>query len=72
MTLATAWTAASPFGPSLAPESAEHPDELRKNVAAAVAAIVNTKNETGSTDGRDLPAHSAAGGSHRRKIRPAT
>jgi len=47
MTLATAWTAASPFGPSLAPKSAEHPDELRKNVAAAVAAIVSTKNETG-------------------------
>jgi AcrR family transcriptional regulator len=43
MTLATAWSAVSPFGPSLAPESAEHPDTLRANIARAVGLIVNAK-----------------------------
>jgi len=36
MTLATAWTAANPFGPSLNPEAATRPAELRDHIEAAV------------------------------------
>jgi hypothetical protein len=43
MTLATAWSAVSPFGPSLAPESAERPDTLRANIARAVDLIATAK-----------------------------
>jgi AcrR family transcriptional regulator len=39
MTLATAWTAANPFGSSLDPESAKAPDALRENIAEAVRLI---------------------------------
>ena len=47
MTLATAWAATNPFGPSVDPESARHPAELRESVAAAVALIVNAGPEVG-------------------------
>jgi len=36
MALATAWSAASPFGPTLDPDSPRHPAALRRNTAAAV------------------------------------
>ena len=41
MTLAAAWTATNPFGPSVDPESALHPAELRESIAAAVELISN-------------------------------
>jgi AcrR family transcriptional regulator len=39
MTLATAWSAVSPFGASLNPEAADHPEELRDSIAAIVDMI---------------------------------
>jgi AcrR family transcriptional regulator len=36
MTLATAWTATNPFGPSLHPEAVDDPDALREAIAKAV------------------------------------
>ena len=36
LALATAWTTANPFGPSLDPEALKHPDKLRSNIAEAV------------------------------------
>jgi AcrR family transcriptional regulator len=39
MTLATAWTAANPFGPSLDPDAAKEADVLRANIAKAVTRI---------------------------------
>jgi AcrR family transcriptional regulator len=39
MSLATAYSAASPFGPALDPDALSRPDELRKNIANAVRAI---------------------------------
>ena len=39
MTLATAWTAANPFGPSLNPDAATDPDALRKDIADVVGLI---------------------------------
>jgi AcrR family transcriptional regulator len=41
MVLATAWSAVSPFGPSLDSEAADRPAELRANIAAAVRLIAN-------------------------------
>jgi AcrR family transcriptional regulator len=43
MTLATAWTATNPFGPSVDPESARNPAELRECVAAAVELISDAR-----------------------------
>jgi len=43
MTLATAWTAASPFGPALDPNAAKRPAVLRANIADAVRLISNAK-----------------------------
>jgi AcrR family transcriptional regulator len=39
MTLATAWTAANPFGPSLDPDAAKDPEALRENIAEVVRLI---------------------------------
>jgi AcrR family transcriptional regulator len=39
MTLATAWTAANPFGPSLDPDAAKDPGALRENIAEVVRLI---------------------------------
>jgi hypothetical protein len=39
MALATAWTAASPFGPTLDPEAAKSPASLRKSIVGAVGLI---------------------------------
>lgn len=39
MTLATAWTATNPFGPSLHPEAANNPNELKDAIARAVRLI---------------------------------
>ena len=39
LALATAWSAASPFGPRLSPGLAAAPDTLRIQIADAVAAI---------------------------------
>ena len=36
LTLATAWTAANPFGPTLDPEARKRPATLRRSVAEAV------------------------------------
>jgi AcrR family transcriptional regulator len=41
MTLATAWSAVSPFG-SLDPDAADHPEELRDSIAAIVDMIART------------------------------
>jgi AcrR family transcriptional regulator len=43
MTLATAWSAAGPFGPTLDPGAAQRPAELRDNIAAVVALMVNAR-----------------------------
>lgn len=42
MALATAWTAANPFGPSLDPEAAKRPTALRESIADAVRLISNS------------------------------
>jgi AcrR family transcriptional regulator len=43
MTLATTWTAANPFGPSLDPDAAKDPAALRDRIAAAVRLISNAE-----------------------------
>lgn len=43
MSLATAWSALSPFGPVLDQKSLEDPARLRQNIAAAVARLATTK-----------------------------
>lgn len=40
MTLATAWSAASPFGPALTPHLADDPAALRASISRAVALMV--------------------------------
>jgi AcrR family transcriptional regulator len=40
MTLATAWTATNPFGPSLVPEAAQHLDALRASLTRAVTVMI--------------------------------
>jgi len=45
LALATAWTAASPFGPSLDPDAAKRPAALRENIADAVRLISNGKTD---------------------------
>jgi AcrR family transcriptional regulator len=39
MTLATAWTAANPYGPSLDPEAVKDPDALRDNIVETIKLI---------------------------------
>jgi AcrR family transcriptional regulator len=41
MSLATAWSVASPYGPSVDPKAAERPAELRKCVVEAVRLLAN-------------------------------
>jgi AcrR family transcriptional regulator len=41
MSLATAWSVASPFGPSVNPKATEHPVALRKNLSEAVRLIAS-------------------------------
>jgi AcrR family transcriptional regulator len=43
MVLATAWSALSSFGPSLDPEAANRPAELRKNIGEAVRLITSAR-----------------------------
>ncbi len=43
MALATAWTAANPFGPSLNPEAVKKPAALRRNIAEAVRLLAESK-----------------------------
>jgi AcrR family transcriptional regulator len=43
MTLATAWTAANPFGPSLDPSAPKQPAALRRNVAEAVRLLAEAR-----------------------------
>ena len=43
MSLATAWSAASPIGPSLAPKAAEHPAAPRKSIMEAVRLLANAE-----------------------------
>lgn len=39
MSLATAWTAANPFGPSLDPTAHKHPSALRRKIALAIGLL---------------------------------
>jgi AcrR family transcriptional regulator len=41
MTLATAWSAAGPFGPSLDPKAAERPEALRESIMEAVRLLAS-------------------------------
>jgi len=43
LALATTWSAASPFGPSLDPESTKRPAALRRNIAKAVRLLSGSK-----------------------------
>ena len=43
MTLATAWTAANPFGPSLDPSAHKQPAALRRNIAEAVRLLAEAR-----------------------------
>jgi len=47
LALATAWTSANPFGPSLDPDAANDPDTLRKNVADVVKLLSQAKARRG-------------------------
>jgi AcrR family transcriptional regulator len=46
LNLATAWSAASPFGPSLDPKATERPAELRKSLIEAVRLLANAGKGT--------------------------
>ena len=52
--LATAWSAAGPFGPSLDPKAAERPAALRKNITEAVRLLANA-GKAARTQGRSKP-----------------
>jgi AcrR family transcriptional regulator len=43
MTLATAWTAANPFGPSLDPAAHKHPSAVRRKIALAIQLLSESK-----------------------------
>jgi hypothetical protein len=45
MALATAWTAANAFGPSLDPEAHKHPAVLRQNIMKAVRLLAEAKGD---------------------------
>jgi AcrR family transcriptional regulator len=46
MSLATAWSVASPFAPSIDPKAAERPAALRKNITEAVRLLANAGKGT--------------------------
>jgi AcrR family transcriptional regulator len=48
MSLATAWSVASPIGPSLAPKAAERPAALRESIIEAVRLLANARKGTPS------------------------
>src|SRR5215471_14337227 len=52
MSLATAWSVASPIGPSLAPKAAERPAALRESLIEAVRLLANAGKGT-RTQGRN-------------------
>jgi AcrR family transcriptional regulator len=43
MALATAWTPTNPFGPSLDPDAASHPEKLRKDIMTAIRVLTGAK-----------------------------
>jgi hypothetical protein len=43
MALATAWTAANPFGPSLDPDAHKRPAALRRSIAEAIRLLSESK-----------------------------
>lgn len=45
MSLATAWTAANPFGPTLDPDATKRPAALRRSIAEAVRLLSEAKRE---------------------------
>jgi AcrR family transcriptional regulator len=47
MTLATGWSAASPFGVTLSPHAADNPEELRKSIAAAIGLLAAARKDEG-------------------------
>ena len=51
LSLATAWSAAGPVGPSLDPKAAERPAALRKSIVEAVRLLANAGKGT-PTQGR--------------------
>jgi AcrR family transcriptional regulator len=51
MSLATAWSAAGPFGPSLDPKAAERPAALRESIIEAVRLLANA-GKGASVEGR--------------------
>ncbi|MFC9285108.1 TetR family transcriptional regulator [Streptomyces sp. NPDC057052] len=51
MALATAWSAASPFGPTLDPEAVDRPEGLREDVARAVALLAGRPHGAGGDAG---------------------
>ena len=52
MTLATAWSVASPFGPSVNPRAAERPAALREGLIEAVRLLASA-GKGKRTQGRD-------------------
>ena len=48
LSLATAWSAASPFGPSVNPKAAERPTALRESLIGAVRLLANAGKDSGS------------------------
>jgi hypothetical protein len=58
MTLATAWSAGNPFGPSLDPDAAKDPAALRQRIADAVGLIANpTSPREPKKEGRRRGSH---------------
>ena len=45
LVLATAWTAANPYGPKIDPDARKHPDDLRRSIAEAVRLLAQFKND---------------------------
>jgi hypothetical protein len=52
MSLATAWSVASPFGPSVNPQAAERPAALRESLIEAVRLLASAGKGKG-TQGRN-------------------
>ena len=54
LSVATAWSAASPFGPSVNPNAARRQSALRKNICEAVRLLANAGKETRKREANKL------------------
>jgi hypothetical protein len=72
MSLATAWSAAGPFGPSFDSKSKERPDVLRKSIVEAVRVLANQGKRTRTIKKSKSRWHAFASLALRRICKPAS